>query len=332
MDSDMIFDQRGNKLVADVFLLARKLGYTPISGVIDHAVRDLGFVRIRSLRSCLLVEFEPTTVRYLAAWSAFYEIMGRAPRRVVLAHPDRADGARPYEVLPNAREAVRRVEEFALGVDGRRATRDRPLGRPPSRHLDIRRKPEFTQPTPSVPVPCKIFSFRGRDGLAVRTLGADCSQRIHQPIDAISAADLWMGRALGIWRNARPKRNLPSIESLDLPNLPGISGGKVHILDTSAGEPEGYWFRHWGRNNSYPAGHDNLSLGRMPCGLMREAAIEDYGRVVTAAAPCYSLISIVEGSRAYSYGRVILPLAARGRRADHILVLINERELTPEPS
>ena len=181
-------------------------------------------------------------------------------------------------------------------------------------------------------MPGKILSFRGKDGLAVRTWGTDCAQRMHRPVEAISALDGWMGHALGIWRNARQSSNLPSVESLGGQDISGIAGGKAHLLDASAGEPEGYWFRHWGRNNSYPAGHDNLSLGRMPCGLMREAAIEDYGRVVTAAAPCYSLISIVEGSRAYSYGRVILPLAARGRRADHILVLINERELTPEPS
>ena len=253
--------------------------------------------------------------------------MEQEPRRVVLVRPVHADAARRYEVLPGAREAMKRVEEFALRIDGRRDTRDWPTGAP-SRRSDLHRRPGSGPPM-SV-APCRILSFRNRDGFAVRSTETDCSQRIYPPTDAILAADAWMGQALGIWRDARSGSSPPSIESLDLSDLPGMSGGKAHLLDTNADEPEGYWFRHWGRNNSYVAGHNNLTLGQMPSGLMREAAMEDYRRAVTTAAPCYSLISMVEGSRGYSYAQLILPLATRGQRADHLLVLINERDLTLE--
>jgi len=327
MKSDVLFDQMGAELPTDLFALARKLGYSPVSGVIDHAVRDLGFVRIRSLRDCLLIELEPATVGHLAVWSAFYEIIGRAPRRVMLAHPDRGNGARRYELFPSAREAVRRVEEFVLHAGGGRAVQDRPFG-PSSRRVGTGRKPPPSSAGPSMPG--KILSFRGKDGLAVRTWGTDCAQRMHRPVEAISALDGWMGHALGIWRNARQSSNLPSVESLGGQDISGIAGGKAHLLDASAGEPEGYWFRHWGRSNSYVGGGDSLSLRQMPSGLMREAAIEDYGRAVTTGSPCYSLISLVEEFTGYSYARLILPLAANGRAADRLLVLINERDLTPE--
>ena len=323
MRSDVLFDQTGAELPADLFALARKLGYSPINGVIDHAVRDLGFVRVRSLRDCLLVELEPTTVGHLAAWSAFYEIIGRAPSRVMLAHPDRGNGARRYELFPGAREAVKRVEEFVLHSGRGRTSQGRRL-EPCPRRLGAHPRPLPASFGPSSPG--KILSFRGEDGLAVRTLGADCSQRVRRPVDAISAPDGWMGRALGIWRNARQGPNLPSVESLGR-----IVGGKAHLLDASAGEADGYWFRHWGRGNSYAGGRDSLSLREMPCGLMREAAIEDYGRAAATGSPCYSLVSLVEKFTGYSYARLILPLAANGRGADRLLVLINERDLTPEP-
>ena len=65
MSADILFDQLGEELPADALLLSRKLSYTPISGVIDHAVRDLGFVR-----NPLAAELPARRVRTDHRWAA----------------------------------------------------------------------------------------------------------------------------------------------------------------------------------------------------------------------------------------------------------------------
>jgi hypothetical protein len=65
----------------------------------------------------------------------------------------------------------------------------------------------------------------------------------------------------------------------------------------------------------------------MPAGSMRDDAIEDYWEVVTTGVPTYQLINRVEKNLPYSYARLLLPLAANGRRVDRLVVLINERPL-----
>ncbi len=104
------------------------------------------------------------------------------------------------------------------------------------------------------------------------------------------------------------------------------TGGRAHVLDTSESEPTGYRFRLWGAANSYGTGYTEKSLGQMPMGLMRENALEDYREVVLTGCSRYHLINVTEDRVAYSYARLLLPLANDGRRVDHILALINERE------
>jgi hypothetical protein len=65
----------------------------------------------------------------------------------------------------------------------------------------------------------------------------------------------------------------------------------------------------------------------MPGGSMRDNAIEDYWEVVSTGVPTYQLINHVEENVPYSYARLLLPLAADGRRVDRLVVLINERPL-----
>jgi hypothetical protein len=65
----------------------------------------------------------------------------------------------------------------------------------------------------------------------------------------------------------------------------------------------------------------------MPAGSMRDDAIEDYWEVVTTGLPTYQLNYHVEKNLPYSYARLLLPLAADGRRVDRLVVLINERHL-----
>ena len=71
----------------------------------------------------------------------------------------------------------------------------------------------------------------------------------------------------------------------------------------------------------------NKTLGEMPAGLMRNAAIEDYWEVATTGVPTYKLISHTEKLIPYSYARLLLPLAGDARQVDRLVVLINERPL-----
>ena len=112
--------------------------------------------------------------------------------------------------------------------------------------------------------------------------------------------------------------------SLELLN---VARGRAHIVDTTGSNPAGYRFRLWGAVNSYGGGYANRALGEMPAGLMRDEAIDDYRKVVAAGIPRYHLISLVEKNLAYSYARLLLPLAQDGRRVDRLVVLINERRL-----
>jgi len=99
------------------------------------------------------------------------------------------------------------------------------------------------------------------------------------------------------------------------------------MVDTHDSAAEGYRFRLWGAVNSYGGGHANKTLGEMPAGLMRDEAIKDYWEVATTGVPTYQLISHIENNTPYSYARLLLPLAADGRRVDRLVVLINERPL-----
>ena len=155
----------------------------------------------------------------------------------------------------------------------------------------------------------------------------DYSVRLLRPLASISAADEWLGALLGFWGNARRGRRLPSNESLDSLELLNIARGRAHIVDAVSSDPAGYRFRLWGAVNSYGGGYSNRVLGEMPAGLMRDEAIADYRQVVATGTPSYHLISLVEKTIAYSYARLLLPLAQDGRRADRLIVLINERGL-----
>jgi hypothetical protein len=143
----------------------------------------------------------------------------------------------------------------------------------------------------------------------------------------MSPEDPWLGELLSIWRSARRGWLLPARSSLDSVVLLRTALGRAHIIDTRDEDPSSYRFRIWGTVNSYRGEYTNRRLGEMPAGLMREDALEDYWEVVTTGVPTYQLIHRMEDYIRYSYTRLILPLAADGKRVDKLLVLINERRL-----
>jgi hypothetical protein len=318
----VVFDGAGEQLPPRPDLLARRLGCGGATGdVVARTVRECGFVYVGPVHDALLVKLEPATVRPLAAFAAFYEIAGRSPRRLILSFPGDCGGPDRYEIFANPIDGLKRIE---LALAGSAAL------------------PKATAPT-SLPVaergsrpPRRRALRRGADlGLSrpraaaarTRPRAGDSSERLARPLDAIGPDDGWLRELLAAWRHACAGRRLPSIESLDSFELLNIARGRAHIVDTRDAHPGGYRFRLWGTVNSYGSGHANKTLGEMPAGPMRDAAIEDYRDIVATGRPSYQLIYHVEDRRPYSYARLVLPLAADGRRIDRLIVLINERPL-----
>lgn len=111
----MIFDSVGNALRLSRRGFARWLGRQARGrNPVDYALRQLGFVRVEMTGSTVVVDLEPTTASHLAVISAFYEIadyeiVGRAPTRVLLmfrGEPDR------FEIFCRFGPVFRRVEEL----------------------------------------------------------------------------------------------------------------------------------------------------------------------------------------------------------------------------
>ena len=113
--SEVIFDSAGHALRLSRRGFARWLGrQAKRRNPVDHAVRQLGFVRVEMTGSTVVVDLEPTTANHLAVIAAFYEIadcgiVGRAPTRVLLmcrGEPDR------FEIFYRSGPVFRRIEDL----------------------------------------------------------------------------------------------------------------------------------------------------------------------------------------------------------------------------
>lgn len=315
----VIFDGSGEALPPAH--LARRLG-CQLSNIdlVAYAVGTLGFVHVAPIRDALLVKFDPSTVDHLAAFAAFYEIVGKAPERLVLAYPGKAGGPEQYEIFNSLISGLKRVEA-ALNRTGN------DIGRPARRSENSSLDLGPFQPGKSAPNVKPPTANSGTCGFAVKAQGSDYSQRLWKPLDAITVENQWLGQLLHIWRNARQGSRLPASESLDPLEALNIARGRAHIVDTRDSDPMGYRFRLWGTVNPYRGEYKNQTLAQMPAGLMREDAVEDYWEAAASGVPTYQLIHRTEKNQLLSYARLLLPLATDGQRVDQLLVLINERRL-----
>jgi hypothetical protein len=310
----IIFDERGEAWPALQEQLVHQLGGGTGRSQVLNAIRNLGFVHVEPVSDALVVTFDPSAVSRLAAVAAFYEISAHPARRLILASPGTDARLGRCEIFDNVGEGLKRLDEAANRA--RNPLQPKWLqGARPSRRGG---PASATRPAAGVP---------GGGRLRLRSRAGDRSVRLSRPLAAISANDGWLAELLGFWGNARNGRRLPSDQSLDSLELLNLACGRAHIVDTSGSNPAGYRFRLWGAVNSYGDGYANRTLGEMPAGLMRDEAIADYRKVVAAGIPRYHLISVVENNLAYSYARLLLPLAQDGRRVDRLVVLINERRL-----
>jgi hypothetical protein len=318
----VVFNDAGDALPAHPsYFVSRLACRAKDNDPVAYAVQKMGFVHVAPIRDALLISFEPSTVHHLAAFAAFYEVAGRAPKRLILCTSGKAGSPDRYEIFNNVIEGLKRLEAALSRDQGSIGLVERPSGHSgakPGNHHEIGERVPKRKPS-SVGL--------GPGGLAVRVEASDYSKRLSLPLDAISPKDQWFGQLLNDWRNARSGWRLPSTESLDTLELLNIARGRAHIVDIHDPNPVRYRFRVWGTVNSYCGGHTNKCLGEMPAGLMREKAVEDYWEVATTGVPTYKLISHTEKMIPYSYARLLLPLAADGRQVDRLVVLINERPL-----
>ena len=315
----VIFDEAGEAWPAHPAQRARLGNAANRADLIANAIRNLGFVHVEPVSDVLLVRFEPSVVRPLAAIAACYEISAHAAKRLVISYPGTAGQPDRCEVFSNPSDGLRRLDDAAARAP--QSARSPLLETLP-------RKSRAWQAACDTPESSRKAAPVMRDRAPLRTSRAgDRSVRLARPVAAIASDDEWLGQLLGFWGNARGGRRLPSNESLDSLELVNFARGRAHLVDTASSNPAGYRFRLWGAVNSYGGGFANRTLGEMPAGLMRDEAMEDYRRVVAAAVPSYDLISMVEKKVSYSYARLLLPLAQDGRRVDRLIVLINERHL-----
>jgi hypothetical protein len=128
--SDIIFDDSGEVWPAESAQLAQRLGRdADHSDIVANAVRYLGFVQVAAIRDVLSVRFEPSAVSHLAAIAAFYEIVSRGPKCLILTYPGTIGDPDRCEIFNNVPEGLRRLEDAANRA--RSATRPVWLQRPP---------------------------------------------------------------------------------------------------------------------------------------------------------------------------------------------------------
>ena len=158
--------------------------------------------------------------------------------------------------------------------------------------------------------------------------GSDACKRVRMDLAAISPADRRLAEALQYWNGLRKGKRLPARPEIDLFSLKPLMGW-MHVVDTSAANPEAYYYRLWGSRVGLDSGkdHTRMPLGEIPWPLLRNAAITDYADVAATGHPAYHLVTHTIDYVRHSFARLLMPLATDGRRVDQLLILINERPL-----
>src|SRR5438552_4076168 len=150
--------------------------------------------------------------------------------------------------------------------------------------------------------------------LLVEREESDIVERIQLPVSRIQPEDQNMAELVAYWRSLRPDGLLPARKMLDPVAMKRFLG-RLHIVDTSADRPEGYFFRLWGTAVSLDRGKDygKMFVGDYPRSSWRRAVMQDYADVVKTGTPAYHLVNAQLDFVSYQYARLILPLAEDGR-------------------
>ena len=112
---DLIVDDQGRTLHVGTAEVNRILSLPEVDGNLENfLVRNLGFIRVRSSGSNLIVMLRPLTVNRKTFEAASWIIVRDDPRRVALHTLGPADG---YELMFDAEEAVLRLQDLCFGTE-----------------------------------------------------------------------------------------------------------------------------------------------------------------------------------------------------------------------
>jgi hypothetical protein len=122
-DASFLLDDSGRRLAMDALRQAQKLGSDNRANLIDHFIRQRGFVLIQPAHRAIFVELCPSKVAPLAALEAFYEIKGTAAKCVVLAYPGEPRKCPQFELFSSIKAALKNIEMVARAASRRAAVK-----------------------------------------------------------------------------------------------------------------------------------------------------------------------------------------------------------------
>jgi hypothetical protein len=165
--------------------------------------------------------------------------------------------------------------------------------------------------------PGKLVEFRDRH---------DVVRSVRWPSECIAPADAQFLDALQYWESLGQGGLLPEPRAVDPIQLKSLLGW-IHKVDTSDLDPNNYYFRLWGSNVGLEqfAPFKGMRISEYPSTPYRDAVMQDYHDVAMSGVPTYQQVLASVRYREYAYGRLILPLAADGRRVTQLLVCVHDR-------
>lgn len=160
----------------------------------------------------------------------------------------------------------------------------------------------------------------------VETRERDIVKRRRQSLESFSAEDGQLQKAHAYWQTKRRGGLLPGRNDIDIVDLRPLVGW-MHLIDVSHDDPGEWKYRVSGtlvRFDPQRINPSNLRIRDFPSSIYRESLIEDYTAVKFTGVPAYHNVVALVNFRHYSYSRLILPMAADGRRVDTLLVCIHK--------
>jgi hypothetical protein len=163
----------------------------------------------------------------------------------------------------------------------------------------------------------------------------DVVRRRRLALSEIPREDQKLVDVLQYWTSKRRNDLLPAREDIDIMVLRPVLG-RTHLIDVTAEDPADYRIRLYGTMTRVvssgrldnPNNPTNLRLGSYPSEPYRKALMEDYHTVCLTGVPCYQQVVANIDYIAYSYSRLILPMAQDGRKVDTLMVCINPRKFS----
>jgi hypothetical protein len=148
-----------------------------------------------------------------------------------------------------------------------------------------------------------------------------------RPLDEIRHDTRLVG-LLAAWESKRVGGRPPNLDPGELRVLIGLAGGYMHVVDTTAAEPAGYFFKFWGSAVSLDnfANYQGLRLGQFRSGPVRDGILHHYHAAASEAVPLYDVVTahIPKPYWRATYTRVSLPLSTSGLKVDRLLVAFHK--------